>query len=359
MMKRRMISLVLLLFTCHVFYGQKLVLKGKVDDEVRTVVLKEFRGDSQEYELLKKIEVNDGRYEAVLNIDNQNLLLLDFGKEEVTLSYTNESMIIVDFIEGKFKFIGSINSQQLQKMRQENAKLQAKHFAKLKKDADAAMRSGDKEAMTEIQRRSASAIQNFLPELRDWIVSKGEGPQGYLAIQYSDFNKELPFIEARLAAFQEKLPKSQVTKALEIQVYRAKVLSIGMEPPAFEAIDIEDRVFSYNDYKGKILLVDFWAAWCKACRIENPQFAELYNDYKNKGLEVVSISQDEKVKVWQKAITKDGIGMWRHIQDKDRTISDLYGVSSLPQNLIIGKNGKILAKNLTADQLKTLLAKAL
>ena len=357
---KALITIVLLGLNLVFVRAQTLNLSGKVDEQITKVTVLAFNAETTSYDQIEQVEAKNGEYQLDLKFDQPNLYQIDFsGAKKVMMSYVNEDKVQVNFTSGQVQIWGSETSADIQNFDAQNGALQQKHFAQLKRDADAAMASGDEAAMADIQKRSAAAIQAFLPELRSWIESKGASPAGYMAIQYSDFNKELDYISDQLVRFEKELPNSPVTKALSAQVYRSKVLSIGQTPPSFAAVDKNDNAFDYADYNGKILLVDFWAAWCRACRIENPQFVELYKEFNKEGLEIVSISQDRDVDTWNKAIEKDGVGLWTNIQDKTKEISDLYAVSSLPQNLVIGKDGRIIGKNVTAEQLKQMLSKLL
>ena len=359
MMKMK-ITLSLLLLFCLGLNAQKLKISGRVNPEVKTITYRIFNPNSLEYDEVKSTESDNGTYELTVKIDEPNLYKLDFsGLKSVIMSYIHEDRVTVDFLNGKVNIAGSESSADMQNFDQQNGALQQKHFAQLKRDADKAMKAGDRDALKAIQAKSADAIANFLPELRTWIESKGVSPAGYLALQFSDFNKELEYISEQLLKFENELPNSPVTVALSSQVYRAKVLSIGKTPPDFDAVDRAGKKVSFDEYKGKILLVDFWAAWCRACRIENPQFVELYEQFNENGFEIISISQDQKTDVWRKAIEKDGVGIWRNVQDKNKLISELYAVKSLPQNIVVGKEGRIIGKNVNAEELKELLNKML
>ena len=131
---------------------------------------------------------------------------------------------------------------------------------------------------------------------------------------------------------------------------------MGSTPPPFEAKDKEGKLLKLSDFKEKVLLIDFWAAWCQACRVENPKLASLYQKYQQKGFEIISISQDETKENWVNAIQKDGIDSWHQIWDQDNSISEKYSVSSLPQNVLLDKKGKIIAKNVNAEMLSKILS---
>ena len=335
--------------------AQKMTISGMVPGNGE-VTLKAFVDSTMNYQPLARAKVTNGRYELKIVHEQPNLYLVATeGGQSARLSVSAPRDVQVDFKGEKVEIKGSEESLSMSQFEALNGQLQDKHFGQLKQEADAAMAAGDKEALAKIQERSQVAISEFLVEFRAALVDMGETPAGYYALQFSDFNKELEFISQRLVAFEKAIPESPVTKALAQQVYRAKVVAIGQKPPAIDATDRNGEVVDLSAYKGKVVLIDFWAAWCRACRIENPQFASLYASYKDKGLEVLSISQDKDPATWEKAIAKDGVAAFRHVQDANGAISDLYSVSSLPQNVLLSKEGIIIAKNINAEQLKAIL----
>ena len=343
-----------LIFT-HWVVAQKVTISGNAPGNMKEVSLMAIDATSMDYALYEQVPVRQGSFKFRFDLDQPNLFKLRVGNKEVRLAISKASEIVITFSKDGVDIEGSQESLNLSLFEQKNGALQARHFGALKKEADEAMADGDKEALQKIQEKSAIAIQEFLVEFRAAIVEMGASPGGYYAIQFSDFNKEIDFIKERLLAFEQEIPESPVTKALAKQVYQATALAVGAVPPAITANDREGEVFNFNQYQGKVLLVDFWAAWCRACRIENPQFVDLYQEFGTKGLEIVSISQDEKKATWEAAIAKDGVGIWRQIQDADGRISARYSVSSLPQNVVVGKDGRIIARNVTAEQLRQLL----
>ena len=104
------------------------------------------------------------------------------------------------------------------------------------------------------------------------------------------------------------------------------------------------------------MLLDFWASWCVPCRKGNPHLLSLYANYKDKGLEIIGISDDDKnPDAWKKAIEKDGIGVWKHVlrgmkqtpegrADRSTSISDQYGTSTLPTKILIDPQGIIIGR---------------
>jgi thiol-disulfide isomerase/thioredoxin len=126
--------------------------------------------------------------------------------------------------------------------------------------------------------------------------------------------------------------------------------------PADEIVmnGLDDKPLKLSSLKGKVVLIDFWASWCGPCRRENPNVVALYKKYKEKGFEIFSVSLDNSKERWQQAINDDGLIWPSHVSDLqhwNNAAAKLYGVSSIPQTVLLDKNGVIIARNLRGEQL--------
>ncbi|MGI4021782.1 MAG: redoxin domain-containing protein [Janthinobacterium lividum] len=144
---------------------------------------------------------------------------------------------------------------------------------------------------------------------------------------------------------------------------KLQATAIGSIAPDFTQNDPLGKPISLSSFKGKYVLVDFWASWCGPCRQENPNVVKVYNQYKAKNFTVLGVSLDkqEGKAAWLQAIKDDGL-TWNHVSDLkfwNNEVAALYGVRSIPGNFLIDPNGKIVAKDLRGDDLEQTLAKLL
>ena len=133
--------------------------------------------------------------------------------------------------------------------------------------------------------------------------------------------------------------------------------SIGYPATNFSQTDPNGKLISLSDFKGKYVLVDFWASWCGPCRGENPNVVKAYNKYKDKGFTVFGVSFDQNKEKWLQAVTADNL-TWTHVSDLKgwgNEAGKIFGISSIPQNLLLDKEGKIVAKNLRGADLEAKL----
>lgn len=163
------------------------------------------------------------------------------------------------------------------------------------------------------------------------------------------------------AKVSDELKKNTVVKNFVDKVQKLKAVQVGEQAPHFAIQSIDNKTIKLSDYKGKYVLLDFWASWCAPCREENPNVVKAFNKYKDKNFTILGISLDKDKTAWAQAIKQDGL-TWAHaseLNDFEGATVKLYQVESIPSSFLIDPNGKIISRNLRGDELDQFLSKTL
>lgn len=193
----------------------------------------------------------------------------------------------------------------------------------------------------------------------DSLVTKNPSSNVAAYFFYRHFLYRLPLnkikeIRGKLAP---ELAASPYVQSLDEIIKTLEKVQIGSVAPDFSLPDSTGLSISLSSFKGKYVLIDFWASWCGPCRRENPNVVKAFNEFKDKNFTVLGISLDKNKTAWLKAIQHDGL-TWTHLSDLkywDSAAAKLYGIRAIPSNVLIDPQGIIIGKDLREEELHTKL----
>jgi peroxiredoxin len=171
--------------------------------------------------------------------------------------------------------------------------------------------------------------------------------------------------EAAMVNYAEKvsddLKKNSAVKNFVEKMSKLKAVQVGQQAPDFSINGFDGNTIKLTDFKGKYVLIDFWASWCGPCRNENPNVVKAFTKYKDRNFTILGISLDKDKAAWAQAIKQDGL-TWTHaseLADFEGATVKLYQVEAIPASFLVDPNGKIIARNLRAEELDLFLNKTL
>ena len=359
-----MSMLIILLWVSMGASAQQAIVTGTFPDN--------FSGKSIELTLINYETRNDSLVQEVtITPDGKFTLTIPLKEPEIyDLAVDNASFAQVlakpgDHIQltitnGHIQVTGSAETQYLIDYEANRKKVFNKYLKRTYDSSAVAVKSGDKERIEYWNAEHEKASQNYKAELAQWV----EQPffiNSLAAIHHSirwNSEKDTALMNQMVSIFQQKYPNYDLTRQLVNKVNATKRIAIGAIAPGFVSTDTAGKKIDLKGYRGKYTFVEFWASWCAPCREESPTLVRLYNEYKDKGFTILSVSIDNNTTQWKNAIRQDGY-TWGNVCDLNGyggPTAALYTVTAIPNSFLLDKNGRIIAKNLRGKILESKLA---
>ncbi|MBC6110388.1 TlpA family protein disulfide reductase [Pedobacter fastidiosus] len=292
--------------------------------------------------------VSVGNHEFMLIAQNGDEIKLEADLADKTLAYKISGAHEVD----KLSELNGIRNNFAKQAERLQAELEAK-VAKQPQDRSA------------ILEQLKPQYESYIKQLNASILKFAADNKGTLASFYAMNTLSPQEYEAELVKFsdeiKEEIKGNATVDTFVKQMAMLKAVQVGQPAPAFTINTAEGKAVNLSDYKGKYVLLDFWASWCQPCRQENPNVVKVYNKYKDRNFDILGISLDTDKAAWLGAVKADGLA-WTHVSElKDFNGGTVrkYQVQAIPTSFLIDPTGKIAAKNLRGEELDAFLAKTL
>lgn len=229
-----------------------------------------------------------------------------------------------------------------------------------KRLASRAKLTKDEAELNRIQERRRAIVNNLNERYAKFVTAYPDSYFSLYALNYiSGGTVNVALVEPLFESLTERLRNSPEGRELRSQIEAMKILKIGGLAPDFVQADTAGVPIKLSDYRGKYVLLDFWASWCGPCRQDNPNLVKAYHKYKDKNFTILGVSLDFKKKTWIDAVEKDGL-VWTNVSDLGYFKNEAavkYAIRAVPQNYLIDPDGRIVAIGLHGEELEMALAK--
>jgi peroxiredoxin len=232
----------------------------------------------------------------------------------------------------------------------------------LNKHYQAARAKNDRKAMDSLEKAFDALDLEQKDIIRNFIKTHPASYVSALEI-YRNFSYN-PDADELDSLYKQLTPAIQSTyygQKVNDLVKKAKLTMVGQPAPDFTANDTSGKPVNLTAFKGKYLLVDFWASWCGPCRQENPSVVKAYHRFRSKGFDILGVSLDDSKPDWEAAIRHDGL-FWTQVSDLQgwkNAVAVQYGIQGIPMNYLLDREGKIIAKGLRGEELEKKLSEVL
>ena len=360
---KRLVYLILLLTTISFCGNDKSNIKNSftVSGKIKNCTEKSLYLNELTTKGLRLIDSSliksDGTFSFKGNVTEKTFCLLTFQKgASVFIIDTNSRINLSIDAENpeSFGVSGSTDTEVLKKLLLVNNK-----YMSIIKNLDSRYSQYDNGTTP------SSSIQNLIRneydsimlkrkiEMQNFVLSLEKSVVPYFATNFLMPETDYDFLEKVDQKFYSYLSNSKYAKDHHSRLEELRKTAIGQNAPDIIMPDPFGKTISLSSLRGKYVLIDFWASWCKPCRQESSNLVHIYTKFKTRGLEIFSVSLDDNQEAWQKAINDDKL-LWTHVSDLQKwnsSVVNTYKIEGIPYTVLIDKEGKIVAKNLRGDAL--------
>jgi thiol-disulfide isomerase/thioredoxin len=358
----RILSVFLILcFSCSERVKEKLIYGKIIHADNQWIYLQQVT-EQGERTIDSALAGRDGSFEMrnpvtetdfyVLRANPTNLIfLLLHGNENVEITGDARQL------ESTYKVRGSKDSELIQQLRHYDSQL-SDSLNKLYETQRALHPEKSDSIGGQLQKEYINSMQAYA---RDFILRNKNSLIALSATQFLNQQNEIPLMKELGDSLQLRYPDNRYVSDYLLMLADLQKLPIGSEAPEIQLSSPDGKEISLSSFRGKIVLIDFWASWCQPCRRENPMLVELYGKYRNMPFEILGVSLDENKSSWTNAIRQDGL-TWPQVSDLKRwqsVVVNNYQIESIPYSVLVDRDGRIIAKGLRGHDIESKIQEAL
>lgn len=303
--------------------------------------------------------VVDGKFSFKGDVKQIDVNFLFVEGEQVNTPFiVEEGVIKVQLLQENLKAMeltGTPSNNDLQLYRQE-AETFAKNMNAIVAEIKSANTLGDNLLVQDLQEQYTDLQEKLIDYEKNFIKTNIDSYVSALILDRFLNQKTMTRAEVKevFNTYSDRIRSSKAgIKVSNLINAPVNPTAIGEIAPLFDGPTPSGERLALESFRGKVTIIDFWASWCRPCRIENPNLVRLYKRMHEKGLEIVGVSLDRNKASWERAIADDGLN-WNHVSNLQYwadPIAQLYSVRAIPAAFVLDRDGRIVAKNLRGAQL--------
>ncbi len=364
-----------------------IALAGCARDQHKFTITGQIKGMPEQTVQLEELGINEITIIDSVRTDNGQFELSGTAPEPglYRLSFDNNQYIILSISGGTLKVNGDWHTLYDYTITGSPASESLRNFLRTVREYARDINTISGVVRTMQERGNDSLLEAAYKDMKDinfqltrfiehYADTTSDLPAALFAVQILNPGSERVYLETFVQTLDRRFANARLAKDFTVKLNRMlaqpqmpkrhkRLIPDGPDPeaPDFSLPTPAGATVSLSSFKGKYVLLDFWASWCAPCRAENPNVVAAYHKFKNKNFTILGVSLDQKKEAWQKAIEDDGL-TWTHVSDLrgwSSPAAQIYQVESIPANFLIDPDGKIIACNLRGAALASRLQEVL